>query len=135
MPACRTHVAAALIALFSLSASAAPTATPTTTPTATPSAQQRYAMERSACAAKTGDERSTCLKEANAALAAARNHELDGQKPVPGNALKRCQRLPDADRKECEARMRSGSVSGSVEGGGVLRQLVTTVPAASAASR
>ncbi|MEO8123974.1 MAG: hypothetical protein ABI633_07990 [Burkholderiales bacterium] len=128
MSASRTFFAATLTVLFALGASAVPTATST--------AQQRYEQDRAACAAaKPGADRSTCMKEASAALAATRSGELDKVKPSPDNALERCKPLPEAERKECEARMRSGTVSGSVEGGGVLRELVTTVPAASSSSR
>ena len=42
------------------------------------------------------------------------------------NALKRCVPLPDAERKDCVARMQGqGTISGSVEGGGIYRELVT----------
>jgi hypothetical protein len=42
------------------------------------------------------------------------------------NAQKRCQALPDDDRRACLARMRGhGSTSGSVSGGGIYRELVT----------
>ena len=130
MPPYRTFVAMALTALFSLAAYAASPST-----TATASAQQRYQLERAACAAKSGDDRRTCLKEADAALAAARDPAPDGPTPTAENALQRCKPLPDPERRECETRMRSGTVSGSVKGGGVLRELVTIVPAASAANR
>lgn len=128
MSASRKFFATTLTALFAFGALTASAATST--------AQERYEQDRTACAAaKPGADRSTCMKEASAALAAARRGELDKAKPSPDNALERCKPLPEAERKECEARMRSGTVSGSVEGGGVLRELVTTVPAASAASR
>ena len=42
------------------------------------------------------------------------------------NALKRCTPLPEELRRDCEARMRgAGTVSGSVEAGGIYRELVT----------
>ncbi len=126
MSASKKFFAPTLTALFAFGASAAPAATS--------AAQQRYEQDRAACAVAKPADRSTCMKEASAALAAARSGELDKAKPSPESALERCQPLPKVERKECEARMRSGTVSGSVEGGGVLRKLVTAVPPASAAS-
>ena len=41
------------------------------------------------------------------------------------NALARCDRVPPADQAECRKRIEDGSKSGSVEGGGVLREHVT----------
>jgi hypothetical protein len=42
------------------------------------------------------------------------------------NALRRCAGLPADDRSDCEARMRGGgTTSGSVDGGGIYRELVT----------
>ena len=127
MAVCKTCVATVLTVLWGLAAAA--------TPIEPTSAQQLYEQERAACAAKSGDERRSCLKEASAALGEARHQTLDTQQPSPDNALRRCKMLPAVDRKDCEARMRSGTVSGSVQGGGMLRELVTPVPAAAPASR
>lgn len=45
------------------------------------------------------------------------------------NALARCASLPEFYKVDCEARVRGeGEVSGSVLGGGLLRQSVTTLP-------
>lgn len=67
-----------------------------------------------------------CVEEALAAREAAPRGELqDGAEPYQRNALLRCRALPAADRPACEARVRgSGTVSGSVEEGGILRELV-----------
>lgn len=44
------------------------------------------------------------------------------------NAMKRCANLPPAYKTDCEARVRGeGSVSGSVLGGGMIKESVTTV--------
>ncbi|MDQ2778105.1 MAG: hypothetical protein M3Y32_00945 [Pseudomonadota bacterium] len=99
-------------------------------------AQQRYKTETAACASKPDAEsRKTCLKEAGAAKAEAGQ----GRLATPGadlaaNAKARCDALPGDQRTTCLERMGSAGVtSGSVEGGGVLRELTTRTPAASAA--
>lgn len=130
---------------FIVAAQTAPTGTPTSTrppaasapasswtgqtpATAPADARARYARESAACSriAEHG-ARANCLSEASTRLAAT-------QPPVPGespeilrqNAVRRCEALPDAERKDCLARMQGqGTVSGSVEGGGVYRELVT----------
>ncbi len=126
----RLWVAASLSLLLSAAAVAADVA-----PKATP-AQARHEQERAAClSGKSSQDQATCLKEADAALAAARKGELSTGDAAQANAFERCKSLPATQRSECEARMRGeGSVSGSVAGGGILRELVTPVPAASAAS-
>lgn len=95
-------------------------------------AQARYKQERAACIAGQADQdRATCLREAAAALEAAKRGRLgDGKAPYERNRLIRCERLPEADRKDCVRRMHGeGSVSGSVESGGIYRELRTMVPA------
>jgi hypothetical protein len=91
-------------------------------------AQARYQQERAAClAGESGQDRETCLREAGAAYAAARQGKLErDNEDYARNALKRCLPLPDEERLDCEARMRGlGTTSGSVASGGILRQLVT----------
>lgn len=96
--------------------------------TAPADARARYARESAACSriAEHG-ARANCLSEASTRLAAT-------QPTAPGesadvlrqNALRRCEALPDTERKDCIARMNGhGTVSGSVEGGGVYRELIT----------
>ncbi len=96
--------------------------------TAPADARARHARESAACSriAEHG-ARANCLSEASTRLAAT-------QPPAPGesadvlrqNALRRCEALPDVERKDCIARMQGqGTTSGSVEGGGVYRELVT----------
>lgn len=103
-------------------------------------AQARYQREVAACnAGRTGEDKATCLKEAGAVLEEARRAGRTGaasdDKPpaYKQNALARCAALPAADREDCRARIeRPTTVEGSVAGGGVLRETVQTVPAASA---
>jgi len=77
-------------------------------------------------------DRAACLRERGAAADMARR----GAFPAPDaaalqqNALARCERQPASDREACEARVMGGastSVTGSVLGGGVIRQAETPV--------
>jgi hypothetical protein len=92
-------------------------------------AKARYEQERSRClSGQSGQDLKTCMREAGAALQASRQGQLDD---VDGryvrNALERCKPLPADDAKDCRDRiLGQGSVSGSVKGGGVLREKVTT---------
>lgn len=99
----------------------------------------RYRQERAAClSGQTSQDRATCLREAGAALQEARRGGVEPTPTYAANALRRCEPLPDPDRADCVARMKgAGSVSGSVEGGGIVRELVTreTLPADSDAPR
>jgi len=94
-------------------------------------AKARYEQERSRClSGQSGQDVSTCLREAGAALQAARQGQLDDQDArYTRNALERCKPLPPDDAKDCRDRvLGQGAVSatGSVKGGGLLREKVTT---------
>ena len=92
------------------------------------SPQARYQQDRARCAAIPGhDQRANCLSEASTRYARS-------LPPVPGeatalleaNAFKRCEPLPEPDRRDCVARMKGeGTTSGSVATGGIYRELVT----------
>ena len=93
-------------------------------------AQAVYQQDRAACnSGQTNQDRATCLKEAGAALVEARRGGLDdGQGQFERNRLLRCDNQPPQDREDCVRRMNGeGFTSGSVEGGGILRELVTPV--------
>lgn len=95
-------------------------------------AQARYKQDRAACnSGQSYQDRATCLREAGAALQAAKRGGLaDDQNSYEQNLLRRCDRLPEGDREDCVRRMHGeGTVKGSVEGGGTYRELRTTVPA------
>lgn len=94
-------------------------------------AQALYRQDMAVCnSGQSNQDRATCRREARNALAAAR---LGALTKAPGayqdNALQRCAAHQGPDRSDCEARVRGeGSVEGSVAGGGILRETVTTVP-------
>ena len=95
-------------------------------------AQARYQRDRAACmSGQSNQDRATCLREAGAALGEAKRGQLrDGQSSYEKNQTMRCDRLTAGDRDDCLRRMHGeGTVSGSVEGGGIYRELRTTVPA------
>lgn len=92
----------------------------------------KFERDRAAClSGRSGQDQAACLREAGAALQAARHGELSsGDEHLKQNAEERCKVFAPADRSDCLARVRGeGSVSGSVEGGGILRETVTVVPA------
>ena len=92
-------------------------------------ARARYEQEREKCMTNnTQDTFATCLREANNALDAARKSQLSSPgAAAPGNATQRCAAFQStAEQAECVRRMQNSPVSGSVSGGGVLRESVTT---------
>lgn len=90
-----------------------------------------YQQQRADClAGRTAEDQSTCLREAGAARQAAQKGDLSNGSDYQRNTLQRCQPLPPDDRADCERRVRGeGNTSGSVGGGGIYRELRTTVPA------
>lgn len=106
-------------------------------------ADATYRQERAAClSGHSAQDRTTCLKEAGAARAEARHQRLDNGESnaqLRANALRRCERVLEADRSACERMaLGEGTRNGSVADGGVLTQITTpvaAVPPAAAASR
>ena len=96
-----------------------------------PDAQARYQQDRAACMSGPSQDRVTCLREAGAALQAAKRGRLgDDQGSYEQNRLLRCEPLPAGEREDCVRRMHGeGTVKGSVESGGTYRELRTTMPA------
>ena len=77
------------------------------------------------------DRRDPSAREAQAARQEARRGRLQDETPaqLERNRYVRCEGLPVEDRDYCIRRMNGeGTVSGSVEAGGVLRELRVTVP-------
>lgn len=96
----------------------------------TSDARVTYKRDRAACiSGKGGEDRATCLREAGAALQAAKGGGLtDDEAQFERNRLARCARQPPEDRGYCIRRMNGeGTISGSVESGGIYRELVTPV--------
>ena len=111
---------------FSVGAISANAASPTP-------AEQRYQQDRANClAGKTAESQKTCLKEAGAALQAAREHDLKSpsQAQIAANERKRCEALSGADKTDCLKRAANidTTTSGSVAAGGDLKETTTIVP-------
>ena len=114
------------VALAAITTSAAAQTTAT-------SPQDRYQAERAAClTGNTGQDRTTCLREAGAALHDARQGRLDNGawSMYERNAQMRCNPLPPEQRQSCRTRMQGeGETSGSVAGGESIGELREVVPA------
>ncbi|RZL65381.1 MAG: hypothetical protein EOP81_04855 [Variovorax sp.] len=102
-----------------------------------PGTAARMQAEKAVCDGVQQD-RAACLREAGAARQEAGRNGLTGASPAgyDANAMARCQLQPVAERADCEARLQgsttpgaSTSTSGSVMGGGVIRETVTPIPA------
>ena len=93
--------------------------------------RSQYSSDRAAFASVPAESRAACVREAGAAAQAARTGQLSSSDTsiYERNALARCEAFKTPqDRSDCEARVRSSAtVSGSVEGGGVLREATTPV--------
>ena len=107
-------------------------------PVATDDAKARYLKERAACeTGNTHQDKATCLKEAGAALDEKKKGKLDNSGSPVANATERCNLLPAKDKADCLARITGPqganqrvTTSGSVEGGGVIKETTTTTPGA-----
>lgn len=98
---------------------------------ATSSAQAQYQADVALCnSSQATQDRANCMLEARRALAENRRGGLNTSGSLQANASQRCDVLKGDDRVACEGRMQGqGSVQGSVAGGGLIRESVTTVPA------
>ncbi|KAF3998347.1 hypothetical protein [Glaciimonas immobilis] len=94
-----------------------------------PDADAAYQRQRTACTnGSSNQNRATCLREAGAALQAAKQGQLaDTPSQYDKNRLERCNVLPEKDRPDCISRMQPGGVvDGSARSGGILRESVMT---------
>lgn len=94
------------------------------------SVQAAPANAAAACANEPAASRAPCIREMGAAAQAAREHQLisDSAATYEHNALARCSVFKNPqDKADCVKRMGpQAKVSGSVEGGGILREEVDT---------
>ncbi|HYF41781.1 MAG TPA: hypothetical protein VEA35_04970 [Ramlibacter sp.] len=116
-------------ALLAMTAATAQVATGTAGTTGI-DASGNYQQEVQACmSGRTQQDRDTCLQEARNARADKQRGALDnagGQ--FQANAAARCEPLSGEEKAACRARVLGyGETSGSVAGGGVLRQVETVV--------
>lgn len=98
-------------------------------------ASGNYRQEVQSCmSGKTPQDQATCLKEARNAQADRKRGLLDNAGiDFKANAAARCDALKGDDKAACQARMMGyGTTSGSVAGGGVLREIEILVPPAAA---
>jgi hypothetical protein len=89
-----------------------------------------YQQEVQACmTGRTQQDRETCLKEARNAQADKKRGVLDNAgAQFQANAAARCDVLAGEEKAACQARvMGYGNTSGSVAGGGLLREVETVV--------
>ena len=113
-------------ALLAMTAATAQVATGTTGIDATGDYQHEV---QSCMTGKTQQDRDTCLREARNAQADKKRGLLDNAPaPLDANAVARCDVLTGEDKAACKARvMGFGNTTGSVAGGGVLREVETVV--------
>jgi hypothetical protein len=88
----------------------------------------RYQEDRRSCLNSSSRQSlETCLKEARAVRADPASSTTEVSKEdLQKNAVMRCEVFTKIDRTDCLARMRGeGTISGSVEGGGIYRERIT----------
>jgi hypothetical protein len=97
-------------------------------------AQAQFERERAACiSGQSHQDRATCMKEAAAALAEARRGGLSSATASP---TARCAVLKGDQYDACIARMQgAGVTSGSVEAGGIYRELIYPDPSEPGSAR
>ena len=128
----KSLVSFGVTALFAVTAAAAQVVTGAgAAPGATGiDASGNYQHEVQSClSGRTQEDQATCLREARNAQAERQRGDLQmsGQQ-YQANAMQRCNALNGEDKAACQARMMGyGETSGSVAGGGVLREVETVV--------
>jgi len=78
---------------------------------------------------KTQQDKETCMREVRNANAEKRAGKLDGSSTgLDANAMQRCDTFTGEDKIACQARIAGyGNTSGSVGGGGLIREVETVV--------
>jgi hypothetical protein len=126
----KSLVSFGVAALFAIIAAAAQVAIANDATGAALDNSGNYGSEVRACmTGKTAEDQATCLKEARNAQADRKRGLMDASNAnYVSNARARCSVLSGEDKAACDARMMGyGTVSGSVAGGGVLREVETVV--------
>jgi hypothetical protein len=88
-----------------------------------------FEADRQDClSGKSGQALAPCMKEAKAAFAQRPNATpAVSPEQLQRNSVMRCESLTGDERTACKERMHGeGTVSGSIAGGGLLRELTTT---------
>jgi hypothetical protein len=122
----KSNTRSIILALF-----AAGGLTATTIASAAGESSRTYQQELAVCGHNQQD-RAACIREAGAARQAAARGGLTSAPDYRANALARCSLQPPTERSACEARVLGSMgdtrtmVDGSVMGGGVIRESVTT---------
>jgi hypothetical protein len=119
-------VSIGVAALLAMTAASAQVATGTTGI----DASGNYQQEVNACmTGKTQQDRDTCLREARNAQADKKRGALENAgASFESNAAARCDVFKGEEKAACQARMMGyGNTSGSVAGGGLLREVETVV--------
>lgn len=91
-------------------------------------ADPQYQKDRQFCSSiEAYQSQSDCLREAGAALQERRQH-IRYSEDYSDNKYKRCEELSESDEQLCRARLSGqATTTGSVEGGGILRQVEVLV--------
>ena len=126
---------ASLAGLIAVGAAAGYAASPAyAADAAAAAAKSSYSKERADCeAGRTAEDRATCLREAGAAQDERKRNQLDNAGSARQNAIERCNLVAPKDKADCLARIEGPSkpnqattTSGSVAGGGLIRETTTT---------
>jgi hypothetical protein len=94
-------------------------------------AATQHQRDRATClSGLSPQDRTTCLRESDAALVARRTGTVpEDAESLERNAQRRCDAFANQERAVCVSRViGQGTTSGSVAGGGILRELVITEP-------
>ncbi|HLX80780.1 MAG TPA: hypothetical protein VKS43_09360 [Burkholderiales bacterium] len=121
-----------VILLFLITAVLASIIASAAEPSRAANAQRTYQNDRADCmSGREGPDKTACLREAGAALNEAKSGKLaDPDTDFARNRVARCAYLTGPDKDYCLRRMNGeGTITGSVESGGILRELVVAVPA------
>lgn len=126
-PAALTLAALAAAVLTANLPAQAATASPAATSSS--AARAKYARDTARCRTLPvqSTERANCLSEASTAFAQTQpDKPSEAPNILVANAMRRCDPLPEPDKRDCLVRMQGGgTISGSVASGGILRELKT----------